>query len=163
MMFELTDRRGSVTAFFSSLFGLGIVIVVLISLTSGFVFANEFCTPNGSLRKNLKNMDNGVGPFTPEELGGCSPLPLDDSPACISCEKDGHDAPKRKRALRDIGIHCGRCHRWATDSHLILREQKRIVPMIKCGHGQYGLSEKRKRFLLEAFKTVADSPHKSDS
>jgi hypothetical protein len=134
-----------------SAFQAGILVILIYSFTSCFLYGDEFCTVNGSLRKSLKTMDKGVGPFTPEELGGCSPLPLDESPPCISCERDGYASPERIRALRDIGIHCGRCHRWATDSHLILREKKKIVPIIKSGHGQQGLSDKRKAFLLEAF------------
>ena len=126
----------------------------------GAPFSNEaYCSVNGSLTNSVKNMDKGVGPFTPEELGGCSPVPKDESPHCISCDKPGYATAVRLRALRNIGIHCGRCHRWATDSHLVLREKNAIIPMIKYGHGLNGVARDRQTFLLKAF--VKDNENRS--
>jgi len=142
-----------------------IIAFLIFSLSSGLLYSaplgddEPYCSVRGSFTKSVKNMDKGVGPFTPEQLGGCSPLPRDESPPCISCENKGYASVRRKRALRDIGIHCGRCHRWATDAHLVLREKLRLIPMIKFGHGLNGLSAKRKVFLLEAF--IKDSDRKN--
>jgi len=102
---------------------------------------------------------HGIGPFTPCELGCDDPLPSYERPRCRACESPASLSGRRARALRDIGIHCGRCHGWATRPHLIVREHARIIPRILSGHGVRTLARERRTFMLEAFRPDFVTPH----
>ncbi len=103
-------------------------------------------------KKPVDTTSKGVGPFSPCELGCDDPMPTYEEPSCRACESEGSFTKKRRRALRDIKIHCGRCHSWASRPHLIVREHARIIPKIMSGHGIHRLAKHRRKFLLKAFK-----------
>lgn len=103
-------------------------------------------------RKPVDTTTAGVGPFTPCELGCDDPMPTFESPRCRACEQPASLSGSRAKALRDIGLRCGRCHQWATRPHLIVREHARIIPRIIEGHGIRRLDRHRRQFLLKAFR-----------
>ena len=103
-------------------------------------------------KKPVDTTSKGVGPFEPCDLGCDDPMPTYEEPPCRACESEGSFTKVRRRALRDIKIHCGRCHSWASRPHLIVREHARIIPQIISGHGIHKLNKKRRLFMLRAFK-----------
>ena len=103
-------------------------------------------------KKPVDTTSKGVGPFEPCDLGCDDPMPMYEEPPCRACESEGSFTKVRRRALRDIKVHCGRCHSWASRAHLIVREHGRIIPKIMSGHGIHKLDKDRRLFMLSAFK-----------
>jgi len=92
----------------------------------------------------------GVGPFTPDDLGGDCPLPPSDEPDCKECESPGTISGQTAQALKLVKVHCGRCHAWATRPNLVLRERARILPRIEQSHEIRHISRERREFIYRA-------------
>ena len=135
-------------------FGFIVFVLGIFVILGSNLYGNDEFPVNS--KAGTSGIHHGVGPFMPQELGGHSLLPADESPECKACGCKGVENQTRLRALRDIKIQCGRCHLWAEDSHLILREKAKIKAMIHMGHGLNGLSQKRQTFLLSAFNKQSD-------